>query len=294
MITIIDTTTYAHCSPRNYKQIPVEDVIPKEPCLTYSRYEVLQQKIRKVYFDFDGIPNDNAMLIVSFIDDYNMYIVSKKYVKEPIEFVYTVNSESPNHPGVGSHIIAKSASMDATKQHAILLGFLNEYPNADKYKAYLDTSVYSVRQLFKLPHFIGLPMVNTENYHRMLDAENPTDYIIQKITGCTYINPVIECKKEWRKAEKRLSYIPKGKDSIVKALYDIIVNKRSNSYHDAHTYIDKCHGYIDKCQELLLNERITEPLTNKLNIIINDLREKKNIETSIGLIEHIEKKIERL
>ena len=105
MITIIDTTTYAHCSPRNYKQIPVEDVIPKEPCLTYSRYEVLQQKIRKVYFDFDGIPNDNAMLIVSFIDDYNMYIVSKKYVKEPIEFVYTVNSESPNHPGVGSHII---------------------------------------------------------------------------------------------------------------------------------------------------------------------------------------------
>ena len=287
MITIIDTTAYAHCSPRNYKQIPIEDAIPKEPCLTYSRYEVLQQKIRKVYFDFDGVPDNNFELIKEFIEDYNAYIISKEYVKEPIEFVHTINSNSPNHPGIGSHIIAKRNTMDATKQHTILLGFLSEYPNADKYKAYLDTSVYSVRQLFKLPHFIGLPMINTENYHCMLDAENPTDYIIQKITGCTYLNPYIECKREWRKAEKHLSFIPKGNNTIVKALYDAVLNKRSSTYHNVYKY-------IDRCQELLLNEHITDALTDKLNSIINDLREKRNIETSVGLIDHIAKKLERL
>ena len=284
MITVIDTTTYAHCSPRNYKQIPIEDAIPKEPCLTNSRYEVLQQKIRKIYFDIDGVPDDDILLIYSFIDDYNAYIISKGYVKEPIKFVYTDNSNSPNHPGIGSHIIAKSASMDATKQHTILLGFLSEFPNADEYKAYIDTSVYSVRQLFKLPNFIGLPMVNTKNYHRMLDAEIPTEYIIQNITGCTYIDPVIECKQEWRKAEKRLSFIPKGNNMIVKALYDTILNKRSNTYYDVRTY-------IDKCQELLLNERITKPLANKLNAIISNLRERRNIETSIGLIDTINRKL---
>ena len=287
MITVIDTTAYTQCSPRNYKQIPIEDAIPKEPCLTYSRYEVLQQKIRKMYFDFDGIPDNNFGLIREFIDDYNAYIISKEYVKEPIEFICTVNSNSPNHPGIGSHIIAKRNTMDATKQHTILLGFLSENPNADKYKPYLDTSVYSVRQLFKLPHFIGLPMINTENYHCMLDAENPTDYIIQKITGCVYINPVIEYKKEWRKAEKHLSFIPRGNDIMVKALYDTILNKRSSTYHNVYTH-------IDRCQELLLNEHITTALTDKLNGIINDLREKRNIETSIGLIDHIAKKLERL
>lgn len=287
MITVIDTTAYAHCSPRNYKQIPVEEAIPKEPCLTYSRYEVLQQKIRKIYFDFDGVPDNNFALIREFIEDYNTYIISKGYVKEPIEFACTMNSNSPNHPGIGSHIIAKRITMDATKQHTILLGFLSEFANASKYKQYLDTSVYSMRQLFKLPHFIGLPMVNPDNYHCMLEAEDITEFVIQKITGCTYLNPSIEYKQEWRKAEKHLSFIPRGNNNMVKALYNVILNKRSGTYHNVYKY-------IDRCQELLLNEHITEPLKNKLNGIINDLREKRNIETSVGLIEHIAKKLERL
>ena len=214
MITVIDTTAYAHCSPKNYKQIPIQDAIPSEPCLTYSRYEVLQQKIRKIYFDFDGVPEDKSELIREFIADYNKYMISKEYIKESIEFVLTTNSHSPNHPGIGSHIIAKNTTMDATKQHDILLCFLSESVNTDKYKEYLDTSVYSVRQLFKLPHFIGLPMVDMENYHHMLSTDNITDYLIQNITGCKYLNPNITCKKEWRKAEKRISFIPKGNNDM--------------------------------------------------------------------------------
>ena len=286
MITVIDTTSYGHCSPRNYKQITIESAIPEEPCLEFSRYEVLQQKIRKMYFDLDGIPDDNAKLLHDFIEDYNAYLISKEIISEPIDFVSTLNANSANHPGIGAHIIARAHTMDAVKQHTLLLGFLSDFDGAEKYKPYLDTSVYSTRQLFKLPHFIGLPMINDQNYHCMIDTENRTDYIIQKITGCTYLNPNIRAKKEWKKAEKYLSYIPHANNSTMKVLYDAILNRRSTNYYNVHTY-------IDKCQELLLNERITAPLMEKINIIIDDLREKKNIETSIGLIEHIERKLNR-
>ena len=286
MITVIDTTAYAHCSPRNYKQLPVDQVIPEQPCTEYSRYEVLQQKIRKMYFDFDGIPDDNIQLLRDFIEDYNTFLILKDYIKEPIDFVSTINTRSPNHPGIGSHIIARSVTMDAVKQHTLLLGFLSEFEGAEKYKSYVDTSVYSVRQLFKLPHFIGLPMVDNENYHAMMNTEDRTEYIIQKITNCKYLNPDIKAKQEWKKNERHLSYIPTKNNGMVKALYDIVLNKRSANQYNTYKY-------IDKCQTLLTNENITEGLARRLNNIIVDLQAKRNIETSIGLIEHIAKKIER-
>ena len=176
--------------------------------------------------------------------------------------------------------------MDAVKQHTLLLGFLSEFEGAEKYKDYIDTSVYSGRQLFKLPHFIGLPMVDPENYHCMTDTENKSDYVIQKITNCKYLNPNISSKKEWKKAEKHLSYIPRRSNAMVMELYDVILNRRSVNHLNIYKF-------IDKAQELLLNERISEPLINRLNEIINDLRAKRNIETSIGLIDHIEKKLAR-
>ena len=286
MITVIDTTAYAHCSPRNYKQIPIEQAIPEQPCVEYSRYEVLQQKIRKMYFDFDGVPDNNAQLLRDFIEDYNGFLITKEYIDEPIEFVSTLNTHSSNHPGIGSHIIARSVTMDATKQHTLLLEFLSEFEGAEKYKPYVDTSVYSVRQLFKLPHFIGLPMVDTENYHCMMDTEDRTNYVIQKITNCKYLNPNINAKQEWKKNERHLSYIPRNNNGMVKALYDIVLNKRSANHYNIFKY-------IDRCQSLLTSENITEGLARRLNNIIVDLQAKRNIETSIGLIEHIAKKIER-
>ncbi len=286
MITVIDTTAYAHCSPRNYKQIPIDQAIPEQPCLDYSRYEVLQQKIRKMYFDFDGIPEDNSQLLRDFVEDYNGFLLSKEFINEPIEFVSTINTHSPNHPGIGSHMIARSVTMDAAKQHTLLLAFLSEFEGAEKYKPYVDTSVYSTRQLFKLPHFIGLPMINTENYHCMTDTEDRSDYVIQKITNCKYLNPNINAKQAWKKNERHISYIPRNNNGMVKTLCDIVLNKRSANHYNTF-------AYIDRCQTLLSNENITEGLARRLNNIIVDLQAKRNIETSIGLIEHIAKKIER-
>ena len=284
MITVIDTTAYAHCSPRNYKQIPIDQAIPEEPCIEYSRYEVLQQKIRKLYFDFDGIPDYNYNLLREFIEDYNSFLISKDYINEPIDFISTINTYSPNHPGIGSHIIARSVTMDATKQHTLLLAFLSEYEGAEKYKPYVDTSVYSVRQLFKLPHFIGLPMINTDNYHCMVDTEDRTAYIIQKITNCKYLNPNITAKQEWKKNERHISYVPRNNNGMMKALCDMVLNKRSANQYNTYKY-------IDRCQLLLTSENITEGLARRLNTIIVDLQAKRNIETSIGLIEHIAKKL---
>ena len=286
MITVVDVTAFSQCSPRNYKQITVENAIPLQPCTEYSRYEVLQQKIRKIYFDFDGVPDDNAKLFRDFIEDYNEYMINKGYIEEPVEFICTLNTHSTNHPGLGAHIIAPKNTMDVKKQHTILLGFLNEHTNACKYKEYLDTSVYSTRQLFKLPHFIGLPMIDTENYHAMMDPDNRTGYIIQMIVGCTYINPNVKANASWKAAEKHISYTPHQMRYSVKELYDAILNRHQSTYHDIHKY-------IDRCQELLLSPHITESLTHRINDIINDLREKRNIETSIGLIEHIAHKISR-
>lgn len=284
MITVVDVTNFNQASPRNYKQIPLADAIPAIPCTEYSRYEVLQQKIRKLYFDLDGIPNDDAKLLRDFIEDYNRYLINKEIITDPIEFVATINTNSSNHPGIGSHIIAKSITMDAAKQHTLLLAFLSEFEGAEKYKKYVDTSVYSGRQLFKLPHFIGLPMINLENYHCMTDTENRTDYIIQKITDCKYLNPNIHPNKEWKKAEKHLSYTPNRGTYMVKELYDAILGRRSTNHLNIHKH-------IDRAQSLLLNDHITDSLTKRLNDIIEDLHEKRNIEISIGLLDHIERKL---
>lgn len=286
MITVVDVTSFSQCSRRRYKQIPIASAVPSEPCTEYSRYEVLQQKIRKMYFDFDGVPEDQFSLFREFVEDYNNYLIDKDYIKSPIEFVITTNSRSTNHPGLGSHIIAKSTTMDVSKQHTLLLGFLTEFPGAVKYKEYVDVSVYSSLQLFKLPHFIGLPMTDTENYHCMLSPEDPTDYIIQNTAKSTYINPSIECKQEWKKAGKRISWIPRRKDTQIKDLVDALLGHRSTKHIDVHKY-------IDRCQELMLSEHITEALTKRLTAIIDDLRENKNVEMCIGLIDHIADKINR-
>ena len=286
MITIIDATSFNQCSPKNYKQIPMANAIPSKPCTEYSRYEVLQQRIRKMYFDIDGVPDDRFRLITDFIDDYNKYLISKEYINEPVEFVITTNSHSPNHPGIGSHIVAKSTIMEVSKQKTILLGFLSEYDGASKYKDYIDTSVYSTLQLFKLPHFIGLPMTDPENYHCMLSPENSMDYIVQNTANCKYLDPPVECKQEWKKAAKHISWIPKHNAKKVRDIFEMIFDRRSAKRIDVRSY-------IDRCQELMLSEHVSETLMKRLTDIMNDLRENKNVEMCIGLIDHIADKINR-
>ncbi len=287
--TYVDATDFSQCSPRRYKTTRcVHDLIPEVPFMEYSRYEVLQQQIRKIYFDIDGIKDEDFSIVRNFSDSYNEFMMNKGYINEPIEFAYTINSASANHSGLSSHIIAVKTSMDVRKQHAVLLEFLSEHPGADKFRDYVDTSVYSKRQLFKLPHFIGLPMGNMENYHSVVGDSRLTDFVIQNTLNCNYINPTVTDNPEHRKAERKLSYIPqRGNTKILKNIYAALLKNTGGATYNVYKYIDMCH-------ELLLRENLSDAMKKKILEIQADLTEKKNIETSVGLLEHIKQKLDRI
>lgn len=287
--TYIDATDFSHCSPRSYKHTRnINDLIPSTLCTEYSRYEVLQQQIRKIYFDVDGVKDEDFSLVRNFADSYNEFMMSKGYIKEPIEFAYTINTASANHSGLSSHIVAVKTTMDAKKQHTVLLEFLSEHPGADKFRDYVDTSVYSKRQLFKLPHFIGLPIGNMENYHNVVGDSKLTDFVIQHTLNCKYINPNMTEKPEHRKAERKLSYIPqRGNTKILKNIYAALLKNTGGVTYNTYKYIDLCN-------ELLLRENLSDAIKKKILEIQADLTEKKNIETSIGLLEHIKQKLDRI
>lgn len=287
--TYVDATDFSQCSPSKYKTTRcMNELVPETPCLEYSRYEVLQQRIRKIYFDIDGIKDDDFSIVRNFADSYNEFMMSKGYIKEPIDFACTINSASTNHSGLSSHIVAVKSSMDVEKQHAVLLEFLSEYPGADKFRDYVDTSVYSKRQLFKLPHFIGLPMGNMDNYHHVVGNGKLTDFVIQHTLDCKYINPNVTKKPEHRKAEKKISFIRRrGDTKILKNLYAALLkNTGGTTYNTYH--------YIDMCNVLLLRENLSDAMKKKILEIQADLTEKKNIETSVGLLEHIKQKLDRI
>jgi ferredoxin-thioredoxin reductase catalytic subunit len=160
----------------------VQDAIPATVETSFSRYEVLNGKYRTVYFDLDGIPDDeNAENVPDeFVHAWFAFMKKSKFIKgDDIKYVRTKNHSSPTHKGFSSHVICYELQMNIydLRDSVIMFGLTEE---GQKFKDFVDTCVYSKVRLFKLPNFIGIPMDDPNNYHH-LDERDPdfTHYIIQ-------------------------------------------------------------------------------------------------------------------
>ena len=185
-ITVVDCTDFSQSGKRNYKQIDINEAFPPNPELSFSRYDVLNKNVRKVYFDFDGIPNteENENIPDKFVEGWFNFIKrsNDNIQNDTLHYVKTYNYGSTLHAGYSSHIILYDYCMDIFQLKNSVIMFVNS-DEGKEFKQYADTVVYSKLRLFKLPHFIGIPMTNPENYHRLDKRGDNTieHYIIQDI-----------------------------------------------------------------------------------------------------------------
>lgn len=183
-IRIVDCTNFNQTAPRNHKKCLVQEAIPTTVETSFSRYEVLDKPFRTVYFDLDGIPDDeNAENVPDeFVKAWFAFMKRSECVitdADDIKYVRTKNHASPTHKGFSSHVICYELQMTVydLRDSVIMFGLTEE---GQRFKEYVDTCVYSRVRLFKLPNFIGIPMNDPNNYHHMDERDSdPTHYIIQ-------------------------------------------------------------------------------------------------------------------
>lgn len=242
-VVVVDCTDYTQSSAKNYKELSLSQVIPDDVITLFARFEILQYNRRRIYLDIDGVPITPECedlpdrIFLAWCKWMNAYTKSNKF--DDCKYVKTTNYKSTTHEGFSSHIICwnKSCSMTDLKDSLIL--FTNS-PEGKQYAKYIDLSVYSSLRLFKLPNFIGIPMTDNDNYHRMDPRDtNKEHYIIQHDTDTEYLQ--FRCavpKTLRRKAKKQIISPTNGAfyAQLFQAMDEfrqIFVEKKSKAYDDS-------------------------------------------------------------
>ena len=206
-VEVVDCTDFTQCRSDSYKFVPVENAFSFDtPELSFSRYEVLKNQYRKMYFDIDGVEDtpENQNIAQDFMRDYEEYLKTLVKLPEPLKYVITTNKNSTGHPGIGFHVIVWNYHMDYKKQYITLIGF-KETSKGQRYAKYVDTVVYSSLRLFKLPNFIGIPMNNVENYHRPDPSDkNIEHYLIQSLNGTQLLEHRLHVPQDWVRKERKV------------------------------------------------------------------------------------------
>ena len=242
-ILVVDCTEYNQTAGRNHKNMIVNDVIPKTVETSFSRYEVLRNPVRTIYFDIDGVPDDEhaESFPDEFVKAWAKFMKKSGFLKDTdIKYVRTKNHSSVSHKGFSSHVICYELEMNVyeLRDSVIMFGLTEE---GRRFKDYVDTCVYSSLRLFKLPNFIGIPMTDPNNYHQMDERDpNPLHYIIQTYCSKKRVKAHFDVPYEAKKAAMKLSQT--NQIEIVKQLRDIkqaIVNPQAQKMKEYKENVDK-------------------------------------------------------
>ena len=279
MITVLDCVRFSENVPSNYKLVKIEEAIPDEPCTTTSRYEVIEQKLRRMYFDLDGIPAVMADEIIdSFIDDMIKFMLKRHIMTKNTILRRTENRHSVTHPGVGFHVLASDLAMHYMDNKRFAIEFCREY---DRYSKYLDLSIYSKKQLFKVPNFIGIPLINTDNYHKPFGKkEHYPELLVQNINHCNYVElPRVE---ESESVKLELGPCDPGYISYLREeacpyerrnLHESPVQVTDKKIRDTMAAIERMLNNSDKLwEEKLRVYKKVLPTTDKPDLIIKSVR----------------------
>lgn len=141
----------------------------------YSIFEVLENNIRRVYFDIENIPRDEDEIIYDMIDDLAEFIGI-----DPNSCALTLNVGS-HHPGLSYHLTFpfKTCALNILN---LVRQFKLKYP---KYINYIDECVYNNKRLFRAPNQYALVEVHAGNaldIHR-IQCGKLEDLIIQNINN---------------------------------------------------------------------------------------------------------------
>ena len=285
MITVIDCVRFDENQAKNYKEVPIDQAFPLNYVITStSRYEILRNQWRKVYFDVDGVPDtpENQDLPVRFVKGWCKWIANFTHRPEleNMKYVITMNHDSVNHNGLSAHIVCWEYAMVATEIKNSVIMFCNTTDEGAEFKDYVDLVVYSQLRLFKLPNYVGIPIDNKKNYHKIDPNDtNIEHYVIQSTKNCKNIDTRIKVPRKVRKEVKKQAISPANGvfyAKLVKVMQNIeqvVVEKRTKSYD-----LKKIEYQVN---QLLENPNVSERAKNKLRgyVPIKD--------DEIPLVEHL-------
>lgn len=259
MITIIDCKqSYTEASPRNYKKVSLQSVIDEISDRTVhtdkSRYEVLREPERRIYFDIEGIPEDKPEMISEIVGKLDAYLKSIRLIDHDLKYALTYNSGSLTHKGLSYHLILPEYKMNVKVIRNLVIAFTHSDFGKD-YIEYIDSSVYSSIRLFKLPYYIGMTResidTNPDNHHRIITGD-VADCIIQNTNDAKYLTYDFDIKPEWYKESKRIS--PKFQQTINKTIRDAIL-KALPKQNENDSLLDKRIKYLNYKLGIILENK---------------------------------------
>lgn len=282
-VLVVDCTDFTGNTANNYKLVPVNQAFPMTPELKFSRYEVLRESIRKIYFDIDGMPEaeDVEDKPDKFVKAWGDFMVLSGFLEHnDLKWVKTLNHHSTNHKGFSAHVIVWNYQMNTTDLKNSVIMFL-ETEQGREFREYVDVAVYSSLRLFKLPNFIGIPMTDVNNYHTMDPRDNDMrHYLIQDLTDTTQIVAHFKVPRNLRRKAKQIS--PAGNVIFYKKMVEALDELRQ-VFVDKHKTenIIKADEVENELNQLLLNDTISEsdkiilrrytPLDENKLAIVNNL-----------------------
>lgn len=216
-----------YCKSLDEMKREIESNSDNEDC---SIFEVLENNIRRVYFDIENIPYEEEELIHEIIEDLAefMEIDSNNYA-------LTLNMGS-HHPGLSYHLTFPF------KTHAgNILNLVRQFKlKHPEYINYIDECVYNINRLFRVPNQYGLVQLNER---------------IGWLAPCKYYYGwKKDCKQEMKSSKKSsdIHRIQRGE------LEDLIIQNINNI-----PILDKIFDSVSK-KKLPLNVFSTPKMTNTI------------------------------
>lgn len=311
MIKTISIRSYKEARPKRYRYETVEDICGDIlTCIQddiihsdTSKYEVLTNKVRRLYFDIENIPSDNVNLINDIENDINTFIKNKdansgKQMNEDMKFVQTINQGSKTHNGLSYHLICYNYCMNVMNLKGLVTEFLNTV--GEKYKAYIDCAVYSSLRLFKLPYYIGLQKdvgideTDINNVHKFttktLESENfnVRHCIIQYTNDVKELSIDFVDNKKW--VANHMSFNGGGNNNInkhTKEICKLIFKNIHGNFEDEFKLFELQYLYERKH---VLNEASRSVVENIYKLNESGSITKENVTTYNALLMNIKNK----
>jgi len=163
------------------KVISIVEASGNDSYLPSSNFEVLLNNTRRFYWDIENIPIDKTELIYEIIKDINSFLnIEDKH------YLLTMNGNSNQHSGLSYHYILPYI-LDYKSMKKCVLLFKEQY---DKYSDYIDSNVYNIGRLFRLPNQ-GKPTgkgICKEDFHKIIHG-SILDSIIQNVKDLPILIP---------------------------------------------------------------------------------------------------------
>lgn len=172
--TYIDIDSYYHASKNKYINGTLEQLIQTAKTSSNTTLEILNNIMRRLYFDIENIPVEKPELINEIIE-----ALAKMVDIDPTKYALTINKHSSQHKGLSYHLYFPY-KLENYKIRCLVNDFKTENEELGQY---FDDCVYNNGRLFRLPEQKGCGFGSSEDDKHEIVHGTFEDCVIQNLNG---------------------------------------------------------------------------------------------------------------